>query len=234
LVDKRNLIDTNVIIHFPSVFQNLKNIHVHLKTVEELDRLKESENAELSYRARKGAKLIAANLNNIIIERGDFRQKTVDDILLKCAQKNDFTLITNDLTLQLKCKFNKVESIAYTNGDKTQYTGIEIVEVNNADEVLCYSTMKHLITDVCENQYVVFKNVNKPIVHPDETIDYESVGQFIKKGEKLNPIKDYYITNAFNKKITSRNVEQRCLINSLFDKEISILCVTGGYGTGKL
>ena len=56
LNNKQYLVDTNVIIHYPSLFLNIENLHIHLKTVEELDRLKESENGELAYRARKGAK----------------------------------------------------------------------------------------------------------------------------------------------------------------------------------
>lgn len=230
---KHNLIDTNVIIHFPSVFTNIKNIHVHLKTVEELDRLKESDNAELAYRARKGAKLISANLKNITIERYTYRQELVDDVLLKCAKKNNFVLITNDLTLELKCKFNKVESQPYTNGEKTNYSGIVNLPFINQKATDEYISKQSNVDKYHENEYLIFKNRNKPIVNFDGTEDFESPVQYIKKNGRFIKIKDHSIYNSFNKKIVARNIEQKCLLNTLTDKNISIVCITGNYGSGK-
>lgn len=229
MTEKHNLIDTNVIIHFPSVFQNLKNIHVHLKTVEELDRLKDNPNPDLAYRASKGAKLVKKNLQSITIEKDACGQKEVDDILLHCAKKKKMTLITNDLTLGLKCHFNKVSHEEYTNGDKTVYSGVKVVSAPN---VTISSDLESFDFSFCENEYLVFKDTNKPIQHIDGSVDYESVAQFIRKGDKLIKVKDFTISNAFNKKIAPRNVEQKCLLNTLYDKSISIICVTGGFGTG--
>lgn len=221
------LVDTNVIIHFPSVVQIMENVHIHLRTVEELDYLKESENPELAYRARKGAKIIEHCLNKIIIEKNDYKQKKVDDTLLFCAKKKKFTLVTNDLTLRLKATFNGVKTVPYTNGDKTIYTGIERHPISQ--EVLNPEEYKHLY----QNQFLVFENEDEVIIHTDGTKTFSSPSQFIKKGKELVPVKDHIISNAFYHKITARNVEQKCLIHALFDNDIKIYSVSGSFGTGK-
>lgn len=231
--DKNYLVDTNVVIHFPSVFQNIQNIHVHLRTVEELDRLKESENPELAYRARKGEKLIAHNLEKIIIEREDYRQEKVDDSLLHCAKKKKLILITNDLTLRLKCNFNKVECEPYTNGEKSIYFGFQKIFITNENEIQSYLENQDLIDSLYQNQFVIFENTNESIQHTDGSCGYNSPKQYIKKGDKLELVKDYYIKNVFYNKIEPRNTEQKCFFHALFDKDINILVATGNFGTGK-
>lgn len=226
------LIDTNVIIRFPSVFQHFKNLHVHLKTVEELDRLKESENGELAYRARKGAKLIAQNLDKIVIERGNYRQKTVDDILLQCAKKKKYTLITNDLTLELKCKFNKVKSESYTNGEKSIYSGTIITQIG-AEENIEECLQLFDPNSFHQNQFLIFENINEVQIQTDGSERHPSITQFIKKEDEFVKVKDYIIRNAFYQKIESRNVEQKCLIHALYDDDIKIIVVAGGFGVGK-
>lgn len=230
--EKKNLLDTNVIIHFPSIFQNVENIHIHLKTVEELDRLKESENYELAYRARKGAKLIAAHLNNITIETRNYRQKEVDDILLYCAKKNNLTLITNDLTLELKCHFHKVATESYTNGDKFPYTGIESILVSSNNEIKKFLTDEKLAS-LKDNQFLSFKDSTTEIYNTDGSTTNPSIAEYIKKSNDFIKVKNYTIKNTFYPKIEARNVEQKCLIHALYDDDIKIYVAVGNYGTGK-
>lgn len=217
------LIDTNVIIKYPSVFETFGNVSVHLKTIEELDRLKDSENYELAYRARKGAKAVQQNLKNIKIERKTYRQKTVDDILLKCAKRKNYTLITNDLTLILKCKFNGVTARKYQNGENIKYTGTVEKEVSNISQV--EKLLKEFNGKLFFNQYLIFKQFD----NAGECINHQA---FIQK-EKLIAVENKYINNAINRKIKGKNPEQKCLMNSLFDETIKIIIAGGGYGVGK-
>lgn len=230
---EKYLIDTNVLIHFPSVVTNFQNISIHLRTIEELDYLKESENSELAYRARKAAKLVEHNLQKISIEKDRYRQKKVDDTLLKCAKKKKLILVTNDLTLRLKCKFNGVHSQQYTNGDKTIYTGIERCHLYHDEDPVAYAE-NYSSDDLFQNQFLVLENRDETIMHTDGTLDYPSPAQYIKKDNSLIEVRDHVINNAFYNRVQPRNVEQKCLLHALFDDKIKILCVAGSFGTGKL
>ena len=230
---EKYLIDTNVLIHFPSVVSNIQNIHIHLRTIEELDYLKESENSELAYRARKAAKFVEHNLQKIIIERNRYHQKEVDDTLLKCAKKKKLILITNDLTLRLKCEGNRVQSQPYTNGDKMIYTGVERCHLYHDEDPVDY-VENYSSDDLFQNQFLILENRDETIMHTDGTLDYPSPAQYIKKNDLLVEIKDHMINNGFYSKIQPRNVEQKCLLHALFDDTIKILCVAGSFGTGKL
>lgn len=229
---EKYLIDTNVLIHFPSVVSNIQNIHIHLRTIEELDYLKESENSELAYRARKAAKFVEHNLQKIIIERNRYHQKEVDDTLLKCAKKKKLILITNDLTLRLKCEGNRVQSQPYTNGDKMIYTGVERCHLYHDEDPVDY-VENYSSDDLFQNQFLILENRDETIMHTDGTLDYPSPAQYIKKNDLLVEIKDHMINNGFYSKIQPRNVEQKCLLHALFDDTIKILCVAGSFGTGK-
>lgn len=232
VANKHNLIDTNVIIKFPSVFQNIDNIHIHLKTVEELDRLKTSENLDLAYRARKAAKLISANLHKITIERKNYGQKAVDDILLHCAKRKKFVLITNDLTLELKSRFNGVESQSYLNGEKTNYTGVKTIEVSSNEEVKSFLT-EPVLSELKENQFLIFEDATTTELQTDGTMRHPSLVEYVKKDGNFIKVKDYTMKNKLYPKLKARNVEQKCLINALYDEKINIYVVTGGFGTGK-
>lgn len=229
---EKYLIDTNVLIHFPSVLANFENVHIHLRTIEELDYLKESENSELAYRARKAAKLVEHNLKKISIERNRYHQRKVDDTLLKCAKKKKLILITNDLTLRLKCEGNGVRSEQYTNGDKMIYTGVERCRLYHDEDPTVYIE-NYSSDDLFQNQFLVLENIDETITHNDGSKDYPSLAQYIKKDKELVSVRDYVINNAFYNKVVARNVEQKCLLHALFDDKIKILCVAGSFGTGK-
>lgn len=227
------LVDTNVIIHFPSVFQGLKDIHIHLGTVEELDRLKESENPELAYRARKGAKLIKHNLNRITIVQERYREQEVDDMLLMTAKKQNMVLVTNDLTLELKARFNNVQTMPYTNGDSSIYTGIKRIGVESECDVDKYLVDNCFLISLYENEIVVFEDKNSLQESHDGSMIPTPICAFIKKTGELQEIKEFKIKNYFEKEIKARNIEQKCLLHVLNDKNIKIIVVNGGYGTGK-
>lgn len=228
---KGHLIDTNVIMRYPSALTHFENVVVHLGTIEELDYLKESANSEVAYRARKGAKAVAQNLDHIKIEQKKYGLKVVDDILWKCAKNNNYVLITNDLTLQLKAKFHRVKTNPYKNGEDKLYTGVETVFIT--DESTIPQIAKEMMQDLYENQYLVFKNTNKPFLAKDGSEDYSSVEIFVKQKGELVPVVAKTINNSIYRKITARNPEQKCLIDALFNDDITILCVNGKYGVGK-
>lgn len=227
--NKKYLLDTNVIIHFPGALQHYKDISVHLRTVEELDKLKDDRNRDLAYRVRKGLKAISRNLDSLTILSRDYGEKEVDDTLLMCAKKEKLILVSNDLSLRLKCSFNKVECEEYTNGDDVYYSGVEYVYITPEEKIreYTYSPMMK------ENQFLVFKDKTKKITFTDGSVGHPSLYEFIKKDKSLVPVKEYFIKNKFYPKITPRNVEQKCFLHALNDDEIKILAVTGGWGVGK-
>ena len=224
-----HLIDTNVIIRYPSALQNFEKPIIHLKTIEEIDRLKDSENFELGYRARKGAKYIEHYLQNIIIENKNYRKKIVDDILLECAKKNNYVLVTNDLTLRLKCKFNNVQTAPYRNGDSSIYTGVRTYLLKNKEEV---DTVLETIEDVKENEFIIFKDFHKTIEKPNGDLDHDSIEELVCKNGELFSVPETTFSNYFYRKVKARNPEQKCLMYALSDPEITVICASGTYGTG--
>ena len=151
---------------------------------------------------------------------------------MHCAKKNGLILITNDLTLELKCRFNKVQSEPYTNGDKAIFTGIKTISVSSPEEIEGY-LVQETLDSLKENQFLIFEDFQKENTQTDGTIRHPSIAEYIKKGDEFIKIKDYTMRNKFYPKIEARNVEQKCLIHSLYDDKINIYVVAGGFGTGK-
>lgn len=229
-MDKHYLIDTNVFMQYPNVITAFGNIHVHLKTIEELDYLKENENGEVAHRARKAAKVINNNLSQFTIETKTYFKKNVDDILWKCSKKNGYVLVTNDLTLRLKAKFNKVEAIEYHTNDLI-YSGTTYIKTIPQEIPKLIEDLEYF-NKLKNNEFVIFEDENILNYSDSGKVIKKILGVYWNKDGRLEEVKDISMRNSFYPKICARNVEQKCLINALQDDTITILSVAGGYGVG--
>lgn len=222
------LIDTNVLLDFPSVLSRYRdNILLSIRVIEELDNLKNSLNPELAYKARRATYLISQE-KNISFDFETYQGCYTDNALLEILQKREgLILITNDLNLLLKCEACHLKGSLYKEID-TDYTGISYLIEECDDNLYSESLDKILAARVApmpmkENEFLIIKQSGA-----NEVLSTLR----LKKG-KLELLRDTFIQTKFDHTILPRNIEQHCLMSLLDDPEVSIIAATGEYGTGK-
>ena len=140
------LLDTNVLLKYPSVISNFDGeIALSIRVIEEIDGLKKNINPEIAYEARRASHKILKNISKIHFELKVNRKKSVDDSLIELAKKKDYILVTNDLNVIIKCNAQKVQCQTYDKVE-TNYTGVQYISAEfdenlyNADiEKILYS-----------------------------------------------------------------------------------------------
>jgi predicted ribonuclease YlaK len=93
---------------------------------------------------------------------------------------------------------------------------------------------------ICENQYVLFKDLSMPFKNKHGETDYAIYDSFVCRGDTLHHlpekhavrIKNEWCTNP-EKGIGPRNPEQECLFDILNNRGITIVYAGGKFGTGK-
>lgn len=221
------LLDTNVLLKYPSVISNFDGeIVLSIRVIEEIDGLKKNINPEVAYEARRASHKILQAKDNILFELKVNRKNTVDDSLIELAKKKNYTLITNDLNVIIKCNAQKVKCQSYDKVE-TNYTGVQYLSVE-FDENLYNAELENLLNHkeppapMRENEFLIIKDQNN-----------NPLCNLIYKNHQLKLLGGHTIKNDFVRKIVPRNLEQDCLMELLYDKEVSIIAATGEYGTGK-
>jgi predicted ribonuclease YlaK len=221
------LLDTNVLLKYPSVLKTFQNeIVISIRVLEELDGLKKSSNSEVAYEARRASHKIIEQLDNIHFETKVEYNSSVDDSLIALAKKKCYILVSNDLNVLIKCQAKKVQCQKYDKVE-TNYTGVKYINFE-LDEDLYNDVLEQMLDTgltpfpMRENEFLIVKDQNnKPICN------------LICKENKLELLNGHGFKSEYVGKITPRNLEQDCLMELLHNKDISILAATGEYGTGK-
>lgn len=221
------LLDTNVLLKYPSVLKTFQNeIVISIRVLEELDGLKKSSNSEVAYEARRASHKIIEQLDNIHFETKVEYSSSVDDSLIALAKKKCYILVSNDLNVLIKCQAKKVQCQKYDKVE-TNYTGVKYINFE-LDEDLYNDILEQMLDTgltpfpMRENEFLIVKDQNdKPICN------------LICKENKLELLNGHGFKSEYVGKITPRNLEQDCLMELLQNKDISILAATGEYGTGK-
>lgn len=221
------LLDTNVLLKYPSVISHFDGeIALSIRVIEEIDGLKKNVNPEVGYEARRASHKILKNINKIHFELKVNRKKSVDDSLIELAKKKDYILVTNDLNVIIKCNAQKIQCQTY---DKVEinYTGVQYISAE-FDENLYNADVEKMLDSgeppmpMRENEFLIIKDQeDKPMCN------------LIFRDGKLQLLNGHAITSEFVGKIVPRNLEQDCLMELLYNKQISIIAATGEYGTGK-
>lgn len=223
------LIDTNVLLDYPSVLSRYRdNILLSIRVIEELDNLKNSLSSELAYKARRATYLIREE-KNISFDFETYQGYSTDNALLEILKnrEDETTLVTNDLNLLLKCEAHNLKGIAYKEID-TDYTGINYL-LEDCDDTLYSEGLEKVLSSrttpmpMKENEFLIIKQANT-----DELLSVMRL-----KNGKLELIRDTFIKTKFDHTVVPRNTEQQCLMTLLNDADISIIAATGEYGTGK-
>ena len=251
-----NIIDTNVLIDYPSILRADMEIGIAWSVLEELDRIKiqtgerarkarivsrelrqtldslaglqksesgkERETEKEKYTKEKKKEKESTTYSDIkFINMEEYKEYSVDDQLLYLCVNKGYTLITNDINLQVKCIALHVDYKAYNYNDDI-YTGILRLHIPEDNDIICkvYSNEVNNLT-LYENQYIII------IGEDDEVKDI-----LVYRNGSIGPINYNNIELEYEKPITPRNIEQKCLMDAL-NSEATIVYAGGTYGTGK-
>lgn len=237
------LIDTNVLMDFPQVIEDLYPIFITTDVLKELDGLKMSINPDIAFKARRAAVVISRNLDKInwdmsLESSGD----KVDDKLICIAKRDNLTLVTNDVYLKVKSIIKGVSNKGYGGGD--EYAGIRYWDIDCEDghsKELEDAIQEHKIPccleNLNENEYVIARNKNSVITRKNGEKTYEFLHSFVYRNNVFQPLTNNYkkrcIKNSWINSIFPKNDEQACLFEALNNKDISIIYAGGKFGTGK-
>ena len=235
------IVDTNILLDFPQILDEEKDIIILVEVLRELDGLKLNPNFETSFKARRAAVTISHHLSDIIFKDCyENCSKSVDDKLLLCADECFGELITNDVYLKVKAHIKGIKSRGY--GNSESYSGVRTVflqtDENRYHKDLDFMMNNHQFPDenihLYENEFVIVKDLGAPIKNRHGEEDYETLATFIYSNGKLKNFFDGRIENKwFKKPITPRNPEQSCLFEALSDRNKTIIYAGGKFGTGK-
>ena len=224
------IVDTNVLLNNPSVILEEK-CYISIRVIEELDRLKNNINADLAFRARRASRMIQSSENTeFILDRKD--KLSVDDEIIWLAKKLKKKVITNDLNMKIKCRARGIECSSYEKTEK-MYNGITYYSLPLSENKYHDTLAKILSTKqppedlerpLYENEFLIIQDSNN---------NNEIVVIFMYYKGNLEMVDRNYFNSSYLGKITSRNIEQECLMALLNKTEITILLATGGMGVGK-
>ena len=231
------VIDTNILLHNPNILEEIENAVVTIRVIEEIDGLKKNINPEVAYKARRASYAILSNDNKITYCKERKNKLSVDDELVYLCKKHGWELITNDLNLQIKCRFKKVKYSGYSKV-KENYTGVIYLplDFDNSGYSKVLEDMLNTKTPpekMYENQFLIIQDKNKEITDSYGQKHKQTVMSFIYKNGKLEIIDNQFIKNKFINTLKPRNIEQECLIRLLKDKDVSIVLAAGTFGVGK-
>ena len=231
------VIDTNILLHNPNILEEIENAVVTIRVIEEIDGLKKNINPEVAYKARRASYAILSNDDKITYCKERKNKLSVDDELVYLCKKHKWELITNDLNLQIKCRFKKVKCSGYSKV-KENYTGAIYLPLgfDNSGYSKVLEDMLNTKTPpekMYENQFLIIQDRNKEITDSYGQKHKQTVMSFIYKNGKLEIVDNQFIKNKFINTLKPRNIEQECLIRLLKDKDVSIVLAAGTFGVGK-
>ena len=244
------IIDTNILLDFPQIIEEETDEELVIATdvLKELDGLKLHNSFDVSFKARRAAVLISHNMDKLTWDDSLEKERydSVDDKLIQITKNRNGTLVTNDVYLKVKAITKGVKTKAY--GKTEAYSGIKEMLIDPNDEAQ-YAVIDRIINTgeipeefgtICENQYILFKDMNQPITNKHGETDYAIYDIFVCRGGTLKHIPQDYelrINNEWcvdsKKGIGPRNPEQKCLFDILYNPDITIVYAGGKFGTGK-
>lgn len=235
------IVDTNILLDFPQILDEEKDIIILVEVLRELDGLKLNQNFETAFKARRAAVTISHHLSDIVFKDCYESEKmSVDDKLLLCAEESFGELITNDVYLKVKAHIKGIKTRGY--GNSESYSGVRTLylqtDENRYHKDLDFMMNEHQFPDsnvqLYENEFVIVKDLRVPTKNKHGEDDYETLATFIYSNDKLKNFFDGRIENKwFKKPIVPRNPEQSCLFEALSDRSKTIIYAGGKFGTGK-
>lgn len=224
----KKIVDTNVLLDHPGIVKE-PNIVVPMVVLRELDRLK-TVRGDVSQKARIASGMLRKYKQSIDFDGGEESSETADDYIVTRAKAEDWTVITEDIIVELKCQANGVHCESY--GDKCELNGIYYLYVPDDNEVISQVYTNTYTSAIHENEYICIKDKEQSFTRSNGDIDYVCVDILQYKNGVFKQVIDKIIKSEYGE-IRGLNPEQKCLINSLFDKDVSIVYAGGTWGVGK-
>lgn len=239
------IVDSNVLLDYPQIIEERKDLLILTDVLKELDGLKRSSNNETAFQARRAAVMISRNMDYIdFLGELEKENMPVDDKLIKVAGILDSTLVTNDVYLKVRARAAGVDVIGY--GVKDDYEGTTTIFLE-ADENGYSAVLDYILENksfpsdfykkpLFENQYFIIKDSNSPYQTKNGETDYTVLAILVYKNKELRMLSEKWdkktIVNKWINKITPKNPEQQCLFHALHNRDISIIYAGGQFGTG--
>lgn len=225
--EKYWLVDTNAFV------QNLEGIKKYRLVVlggvlRELDKLKQSRNEDLAYRARVATRFIAENKDQLHFDLKDynaeetlgreFENSYVDNRIVACLVQNpNYGLITNDVLLMLKAQAFSIQTVELEEGFEqyeSDYKGFTEVEMTEEEFEDFRDNRIHLNEfNLLINQYLIIKNSDTK--EPFEALKWN--------GDYYISIKSKVIKSRSLGEFKARDLYQACAIDSVLMNQFTML-----------
>lgn len=216
------LVDTNVLLDYPTILMEQHDLVVHTSVLDELDHLKTDR--ERGFKARAALRVLQDSQGKYEFNSDEISGVTyTDDVLIEIAKLYGYKILTNDINLQLKSSAKGVLTEGYVAGE-ANIDGLpyKMHIVTNEELSAIYESGISPIT-MQENQFLVCQLGN------------EIVDIFIFQEGSLHSYygKPCIIENSYMGEVKPRNLEQSLAIRLLQDKRTKLKLIRGNYGSGK-
>ena len=234
------MLDTSYLMNRENILDKLLEeykVIINIVVVEELDHLKQSENARKSFQARRAIKSIEKNCNNknLIFDTQKFvghaRLNNLDEIsidnmndniIVSRAYDNQACLATDDLNLKVKAQILDVGIFRFKDEPKDEYIGyIDVTPTPEEWRIVFEDRTNNIYNCLC-NQFVVMRDNSGEItcLMKWDGKEYTNINYKNFKSEYMGDIQP-------------KNVEQKLALDILQNNNITIKVLTGCQGTGK-
>lgn len=235
--EKTFIVDTNIVMQDYNFFQKFKDTTIIITDVllEELDKHKKDMTAE-GYNIRQFVKVIdklriTGNLQQgVLYDNVIFKSicaSSLDNLIndnkfINIAKDNNFTVLTNDINMRLKCDVMGVEVEGFTGKNNCDfYTGHKEIVCSDEDIDDLYKNGEIVYPhskDLFENQFITLSS---------ESNDKKQALTVFTNGKllKINEV------TAFGSKGLNR--QQKYALSLMMNKDIPIVAINSEAGTGK-
>ena len=227
--------------HSPALFNTYNQdnqIYICDVVLSELDKHKYSADPNKQFQSRQAHRLIKQNkdkitfcLNNKGYKLPDsFDRESNDNKIINIFRdlylKDDkFLMLSNDLNIQFKCECLGLPCVEFGDNDKDNldiYKGYREVVLTEEELAQHYQNPINNF-GLLVNEYLLIKNSKGEIIDKQRWSDD---GSFKTIGYK-------YIDNMYTGKIKPRNAQQDLAFDLLQNKNITVKCLFGCFGSGK-
>lgn len=221
------LVDTNVLMNKPDILDN-GNYVISGFVIRELEKLKQSENNERSYKARLAVRKIEENADKLefVLEEpknefSDYENDYIDNRILTLCKQQGFSLMTGDLLLKMKARAVGIE-VVDVEEDEDDYKGYVEVYMTDEEYTDFYQNRLDLNEfDLLVNQYLIIKDSLTGDVLDALRFDGQYYVAIKTKGFKTNLFGSFKPYDYY----------QACALDSLQNNQITM--IKGKPGSGK-
>lgn len=231
LASKKCVIDTNILMNDIDLSE-FETVYVPMTVLEELDKLKMSDNENKAFRARSGMRKLIEyqNVISYVIQRSDIPLEIAkpDNAIIASMKyvqtelDEDAVALSMDINVIEKCRCLGINVRDYNDyTPKEIYKGYKKVNISNEQLAYIYEHINENIYDLNIGEYLII---------------YDLDDNFIEcrrwNGYKLTTLQYSKCTaNTYIDAVSPQDEVQRCAFDSLYNDQLTVLY--GKQGSGK-